>query len=162
MLVPQRVDGFRGGGGKRVLAGELVEVEVAEPGGAALVRLEAAVETPRKSGQAAAITAFAGARRREGNARPRPACGRGSVCELVLEHLAHRADGPAVSGVRIPGDQRVDEGRVQEGRVVLPVDALQRLAVEDRIVEEHLRPRRRIPWQAAFDEMAAVAPDVVV
>ena len=82
--------------------------------------------------------------------------------ELVVEHLPDCTDGPPVRRVGIPGDQRIDERRVEERRIVLPVDPAQRLPVEDGVVEEDLRPRLRIARHPALDEVPAEPQHVVV
>ena len=86
------------------------------------------------------------------------------MLELIVEHLADRLDRLGIRRIRIPSDQGIDEGRVHHGGIVLPVRALQSLAVVNRIDEVDLEPSvvTCIHWDFVFDEIPAKADDVIV
>jgi len=84
------------------------------------------------------------------------------VRELVVQHLPHHPHRTAVTRVRVPRHERVDERRIEERGVVLPVRAAKRLAIEDRVVEIDLRAGSWIAWNVLFDEPPAEAQHAVV
>src|SRR4029079_9927251 len=158
----ERVPGCDRSAKEPPFAGQFVELQISEAEQPYLVGLDAAVEAPGEPGEATPVRSLARAGRGEGDPWPRPARRRSSVSELVIEHLPHHGDRPPVSRIRIPGDQRVDERRVEKRRIVLPVDASEGLSVEHRVVEVHLRPCPRIAWDATLDEVPAKAKNAVV
>ena len=75
--------------------------------------------------------------------------------KLVVEHALDQRNGAAVSRIRVPRDDRVDETGVEERRVVLPVRAAQRCTVEDGVAKVTL-------VRAMLEKVPAEAEDVVV
>ena len=134
---------------------QLVEQEVAAAEQPDLVGLGAAVEAARQARQTAAELPVSRAARRKRDVRPGPARGCRPVGELVVEHLPDCGDGAPVARVRVPSDHGVDERRVQESGIVLPVAAAQGVAVEDGVAQIDLA-------RAALDEVPAEPQDVVV
>ena len=112
---------------------------------------------PRQTRKAAAVLALACTARRERNPRPLPARRCRAIRELVVQHLADSAHRVAITRVRVPRYERVDERRIEERRVVLPVDAAKCLAVEDGIVEIDLGPGARVARDVSLDELPAEA-----
>ena len=123
------------------LSRHLVEQCVAYAELADLVRLNAPVELARHVLDAAAVVRLVIAVGGKRNARPIPISRCGSVVQHVVEHFAHRARRFVVTGIRVPGHQRIDERAKDHRRIVLPVGALQGRVVEDRVDKIDLQAR---------------------
>jgi hypothetical protein len=92
----ERVPGCDRGAKEPPFAGQLVELQVSEAEQPYLVGFEAAVEAPGEPSEATPVPSLTRAGCGERDPRPRPARRRSSVCELVVEHLAHYANRPPV------------------------------------------------------------------
>ena len=86
------------------------------------------------------------------------------MLEGMIEHAPDRANGFLVAGIRIPANQRVQEGAEHHGGIVLPVGTLQRLAVEDGVDQVNLQtgPAARVVRDFMLDKVPAEMKNFVV
>ena len=169
MVRVARPDVFRqrfGAAGPRLqiflLAGHLVEEHVPDPQLANLVGFNSTVKLMRHVLNAPAVFGLIVAVCGEGDIRPVPVCGRGAVRKLVVQHAANHGFGLFVARVGIPGDQRIHHRPKEHCGIVLPVGALERLAVKYRVDQVDFQPGSRVGGHLVLQKIPAQVQNSVV
>ena len=57
------------------------------------------------------------------------------MSKLIVEHFSNGSNRLVVTGVRVPAKQAFHETGIHHGGIVLPINTLQRIAVEHRVDE---------------------------